>query len=422
MTPVASLSELLCELFTTAELHRWLASREATAALDRSVDLSGPPVEVCFRVVTALERRQLLDASFFADLGAARPARTAEIRAEAARWVRADAIAAAEPAPAPASAAAGPVRILHLSDLHAQKKTEWDSRVLLTRLVDAVGELVAAGLAPDVVALTGDLAFGGAAREYALVERWLREELLPTAKLDTNALLIVPGNHDVDRGATTSVAVGALDDRLRGGDPALLAEVLGDASQRRLIHGRYKHYLAFLKRLGVSHPHTPSWSWTTTIHDLKIRFAGLDTAWLHTRDDLKGRLVLGLAPLNAVLPARRDADLVVALAHHPTSWLTERDQRAVEAPLRARADLLLRGHLHDPDYTLTQTPHQRFVELPAGASYAVDAWPMSFQLVDLDPARKEGRVHLRTWSPVWDAWVPDRTRLPTDGNWRFDLR
>lgn len=427
MSQTSSLATLLCDLFTTSELSRWLAGRDGTARLLPTVDFRGPPIEVAFNVAVALERHGLVDAAFFADLAQERPARNVDILAEAGRWSVRLQVSNATPAPAPAPAPntpprRGPVRVLHLSDLHAHKKTEWDARPLLTRLVDAVAELGQAGLPPDVVAITGDLAYGGQRDEYKLVEPWLKDELLPAAGLGADALLVVPGNHDVDRGACSSTMVASLEQALRGGDQDRLAQVLGDKDQKKVIHQRYKEYLASLKRLGVAHAIAPSWSLRRTIRGVSVRFAGLDTAWLHSVDEAQGRLALGLAALNAALPARRDADVVVALAHHPVSWLVDRDQAAVAPPLRTRADVLLRGHLHDPDYVLSQSPHHHFVELPAGACYAGHKWPMSFQLVELDPDANQGRVHNRTWRQERDAWVADRNLLPPDGIWTFRLR
>ena len=48
------------------------------------------------------------------------------------------------------------IRILHLSDLHFTPERRWESDPVLGGLVGAVGDLVAAGLAPHLVAITGD--------------------------------------------------------------------------------------------------------------------------------------------------------------------------------------------------------------------------------------------------------------------------
>ena len=73
----------------------------------------------------------------------------------------------------------GPVRILHLSDFHFTAKTGWDYGPLFKALPEAVKELVRDGLAPDLVAITGDVAFSGKKADYELAGTWIEESLLP---------------------------------------------------------------------------------------------------------------------------------------------------------------------------------------------------------------------------------------------------
>jgi len=187
-------------------------------------------------------------------------------------------------------------------------------------------------------------------------------------------------------------------------------------------HDRYVAYLAFLEDLGVSHAHTPYWLQQRVVDGRRIHFAGLDTAFLATADNMKGRLVLGLAQVNAMLTGARDADLVVALAHHPRDWLTDWDHDAVDPPLHARVDLLLRGHLHRARPSMITTPHHQLIEVPAGSLYAGSQWANSFQLIELDLPGNQARVHVRVWRPDADAWVPDLTGFPPDGVARFPLK
>lgn len=420
MTPQAQLSDLLVEIFEPEEFRKWLTDRPETRGLRHDLRWSLTWRLLASDAVLALERRGLLDADFFTDLIRARPAAATEARAIAARLGVTGVLAPAPAEEVPPSPARGPARVLHLSDLHARQRDEWDARPLLTRLVQRVRALVAAGQGPDLIAITGDLACSGEAGQYALIQRWLTVELLPAAGLSARDLLIVPGNHDVDRGACQSVTVTALERVLREGGQDPLDEALGDRTQRRLLLARYKSYLRFLKNLGVEHEIAPAWSMLREVRGLQLHLAGLDTALLASQNEVQGRLVLGLREVNRLLPADLDADVVIALAHHPLHWLVQRDQSAVLPPLRARADLLLRGHLHEPDHVHHQTAHHQLLELPAGASYAGHAWPMSFQMIELSAARAVA-VAVFTWRPEQDAWVPDRNRYPPDGVGRFGL-
>ena len=94
-----------------------------------------------------------------------------------------------------------PIRILHLSDIHFKTSKAWDQDPVLRALARYIGEEVKAGITPDLVVITGDLAFSGTAEEYALARTWLDEQLWPAlgGDLPREHLLLVPGNHDVDR-------------------------------------------------------------------------------------------------------------------------------------------------------------------------------------------------------------------------------
>ena len=77
----------------------------------------------------------------------------------------------------PSNDAHRPVRLLHLSDIHFRAGKTWDSDPVLRGLARFIEDEVAAGFAPDLVAITGDLAFSGRSEEYDLARRWLEDGL-----------------------------------------------------------------------------------------------------------------------------------------------------------------------------------------------------------------------------------------------------
>lgn len=58
-----------------------------------------------------------------------------------------------------------PIRILHLSDFHFSEKRAWDADPVMNQLAENIGQEVSKGLEPDLVAITGNLAFSGKAVE-----------------------------------------------------------------------------------------------------------------------------------------------------------------------------------------------------------------------------------------------------------------
>jgi len=147
-----------------------------------------------------------------------------------------------------------PIRLLHLSDFHCHADTAWDADPVLRALRGFIAAQIKSGLDPDLVVITGDLAQAGKAAEYAAARTWLealwsmlnqdRSEPLPR-----NHLLLVPGNHDVDR------------DRVSGGVRSIqaalfaaqsqkaVAESLQDAGEREFVLKRHGDYLDLLVAL-----------------------------------------------------------------------------------------------------------------------------------------------------------------------------
>jgi predicted MPP superfamily phosphohydrolase len=92
------------------------------------------------------------------------------------------------------------ITILHLSDVHCkQKEKETDptfSGVVKERMIHTIKEHMDINAAvPDVVVVTGDVAFSG--KEYDGAKEFF--ESLRSILPEKTSFLVVPGNHDVDR-------------------------------------------------------------------------------------------------------------------------------------------------------------------------------------------------------------------------------
>jgi len=85
-----------------------------------------------------------------------------------------------------------PIRILHLSDIHFTTGKAWDADPVLRALARFIKTEVETGLIPDLVAITGDLAFAGTTGEYQLARDWLETRLWPALPDDfsRNRLLL----------------------------------------------------------------------------------------------------------------------------------------------------------------------------------------------------------------------------------------
>jgi len=317
----------------------------------------------------------------------------------------------------------GVVRILHLSDLHFSKRRAWDQDPVLSALARDVKRLRDDGLPPDLIAITGDVADRGTPEEYALAATFLRDRLLPVTGLPKERLLLVPGNHDVDRAAVKRVAQATQLDLLRAESQDAIAAIFGDPAERAPLLRRHDAWLGFLRGLGAAHGELPWWSQRVVIGALTIHVAGLCTSWASWCDEDKGRLLLGRVQLHEVLEGAERADLAIALMHHPWDYLADFDAAEAREAIHRRCDVLLRGHLHRGEGATRIRPDGGSLELAAGASWGGTQHLHGYQLIELEPARGEARVYLRTWDG--HDWIADRNAYrgaAPDGVARFPLR
>ena len=318
------------------------------------------------------------------------------------------------------------IRILHLSDFHFRAETQWSATPVLVELSEAVGSLVQDGLAPDLVAMTGDIAFSGKEEEYGLAREWIEGGLLKALPkgFRKNRILIVPGNHDSDRRVVKTAAKATQTSLLDMGSQKQIAEILYDPDERDVLLRRHTRFLDFAnhfrapsKRLDV-----PWWSCAMGLKGSRVHIAGLCSSWMSWRDGDQGRLLIGSRQARSVLPAGSGkADVTIALVHHPWSSLAEFDERETGDLVRRKSDLVLRGHLHAQRSVAVLDPDNCCLELAAGSAYDGSQYANAFQLVEVDPGVGTLRVHFWTWRR--GRWIPDRNAYENapDGVATFSL-
>ena len=324
----------------------------------------------------------------------------------------------------------GPPQILtwlHLSDLHFRATTAYDEDIVLSALLQDLREGVDAGtdggLCPDFIVVSGDVAFSGKAQEYAMAREFF-DELLRTTGLEKDRLFLVPGNHDADRGLISRGARGiaaSLTDRKSTND------VLANDADRGLMMARFEGYAAFVNDyLGAHLPFDGEGYFYVQTLDMdtqQIALLGLNSAWLaQGGDEDRGRLVIGERQTRAALGRAKDADLKIALMHHPFDWLRDFDRGDSEVMLTDNVDFVLHGHMHQVGLLQARGPDSNAMIIAAGACYESREHPNAYNLVQLDLGRGQGTVHLRTYSDqrggFWTKDVMNYRNVP-DGVYTF---
>lgn len=315
------------------------------------------------------------------------------------------------------------VRILHLSDIHFRNSTAWDARPVLQALTESLTTTVDEVGPPDLVAITGDLAFSGKDAEYKLALAWLDQLWSRFGDLPKDRLLLVPGNHDVDRSKVTRGVRMRQDALLNGRSQDDIADLLRDDDERASLLKRHAAYLAFVSDWFGEPQRVPWWRRPFEINGVRLHVAGLDFAWMASGDGDRGRLLLGRWQIHELVVAAdaEHAHWRMALLHHPWDYLAEFDHEEAQALVQRNCDLLLRGHRHrtDPQSVARPDPNDHCVELAAGCVYEESQYPNAFQWIELlSPPGKQLKVRFHVWHE--GVWIVDRNRV-SNGCWEVNL-
>lgn len=131
---------------------------------------------------------------------------------------------------------------LHLSDIHFRAKSKLDHDDVFKRIRTDLGKRGSDGCGIDLIFVTGDIAYGGQATEFAEVSDRLIG-LCEDFNLPRKRVFFCPGNHDSDRGLAPTLLKGCWGDFLNLTD---FQEFLATSEYRALTE-RQAAYRAFVR-------------------------------------------------------------------------------------------------------------------------------------------------------------------------------
>jgi 3',5'-cyclic AMP phosphodiesterase CpdA len=328
----------------------------------------------------------------------------------------------------PAAAARSSVTIVHISDIQFGKNHRFGRGkledhegydVLLERLKDDFDRLRDEGHLPaDLVALTGDLTEWGMPGEFAEVEKFARG-IAKHLTLDASRVLVIPGNHDVNRKACEAYFNQcAADD---GREPAAP------------FSPKWNAYAAFFARFyGDACPHrfTEQEPYSFfEVKDLRVVVAGLNSTMResHQPDDHYGWLgEAQLKHFKSILASyRREGWLRIGLVHHNAQRGAQsddenlRDAQDLERILASELNLLLHGHTHQGRVGWLGKSLPVLCTGSAGVSKEFRPGegevPNQYQLIRIGP--KHLWLGMRQYAPEQKRWIGDTRASDGGGAW-----
>jgi len=331
---------------------------------------------------------------------------------------------------------------LHLSDWHQgrpKSQPETDRSVVRDALItdlkrrrklnEELADL-------DFIFFTGDLAYSGKKTEYKAAAEDFLDRILEATQVGKDRLLMVPGNHDLDRDYLQ-----ALPPLLKTfTDRSVVDEWLGDDIKRRNLLAPMTEYEKFwLSYLGTTEQSGPLLSHARTydVRGKSIVVIGLNSAWMcgqnkteveKNRQEVNdyGFLILGERQFHQWIPDAQTApvaDVRICLLHHPFWWMSPIEGRnKTERRLVRTCHFILQGHEHDAEVKVPNSTSGDCAIISAGAAYDRRdnaESPNGYNLVHIDFEQRHSTVYLRKYDDKKGEYIADPTA--TEGRWTFTL-
>ncbi|MBF0185256.1 MAG: SUMF1/EgtB/PvdO family nonheme iron enzyme [Magnetococcales bacterium] len=261
---------------------------------------------------------------------------------------------------------ADPVHWLHISDIHMGCRGNELWWQVHQEFAASVREMAKRLGTPDMILISGDLAWQGRKEEYGQFDQFLTElrKWVKKSPGDLDPLVIpVPGNHDLDRNETLNDELQLLSDML---DTSVWSKNLPRLEKKiwenplpTPFQAPFKNYLEWFEQsikpaLGAAcrTSRFPGDLAVTVNRPRKVplTIVGLNSAWMHYQQgDFEGKLELLPRQLQEVLPDNSlDGSARLLMMHHPLPWFsTECQKKYLETiyhPERFQAALV--GHAH----------------------------------------------------------------------------
>ncbi len=333
------------------------------------------------------------------------------------------------------------VNILHLSDLHfgfeKAKKYEYgssDRSELFSELIKTLRDDIPEEWKPDIIVISGDIAWCGDGDEYKQYEREFLTPLLAALNLQDKPQRVItcPGNHDIIRAAISEDIK-----RPKRGQP--LNNKIPKITLESILQTRYKHFKNYVEyccdgeasnicRL-VDNDET--WPW--------IHFLVLNSAWDCRDNEDAGTLRVGIELAKKYRSQIKDVnesqeDIVVAIFHHPcievkaynpkkksympVKWLhyTECGEAidgdsTFEDFINRTVDVVLNGHVHVEKEPITINRATHYI---SGTVYSGDMREYHCRIIKLRRGSNvTSYINLRRkLSDVGQPWEVSREREP----------
>lgn len=292
---------------------------------------------------------------------------------------------------------------LHISDFHCKENIKWSQDLVLNSLLDDIKQKYSGESKPDLIFVTGDISFSGKKSEFDMAQEFI-DKLSEVTLVEKDKVFFVPGNHDVDRDEEEDAIVGA---RILINSLSELDRIYSNPKRLKILYNRQKNYRNFAnanRSEKIYFDDSSTHNIEIEIKSIKIKILLLDSAWLAHDDTDCRKLAVGLQQIENCVDENHQNYLVIALMHHPVSWLKEFEELLIENTLIKDTHIVLRGHVHQGDTSSIEKNDERLVVFTAGATYKSRTSVNSYSFGKLNLLTGKGEKFSHSYSGTTNNW------------------
>lgn len=304
------------------------------------------------------------------------------------------------------------INILHISDVHFNKNDKTGDQEIITRaLIDTINKFDGN---IDYCVFTGDLANKADPEEYTLATKWLDTLYLAMNNHDVK-MLIIPGNHDVDRKELSESA-----HEFRG---AAISEKYFNTFIDKGQSNR-KHMSKFIEWHDMFKSER-DWVISTWNNDVElvidnhkyidISFITVNSALLSCDSDDKGNLCINIKQLKECIARCMNTNsLRIGLIHHPLTkdnkngWFKDWNNHKAYTALSNKygCHFLLSGHVHDAEaHSYSNNQGQALTTFQCGSLYNDSEWKKEFSILEIDIGKSIVKPRSYAYHDQSGTWI-----------------
>lgn len=273
------------------------------------------------------------------------------------------------------------IRILHFSDFHLEGEHIEEAKNLLHYMIRSIKKNE---LHPDLILFTGDMlyqaghGFENIEKGFAAFKEVVIDTMCRELGVEDKHFIIVPGNHDIDRKADSSMLELGLTkatETEQGVVSLMRDKDIANYTKRVDAYKAFEKsvYDPILKE-NYTHSRFAS-TYSLSIDGKKVGIIGLNTVWRCSADD-KGKIVLGSKQITDNARYIEDCDVKIIMGHHRYTHLREFEQNDLIKILADNCDLYFTGHEHTSYSDYKYAPNNNgFFDVNTAGSLTANEFP-----------------------------------------------